>query len=104
MLLGLIRAECSPAARILRNLGFTSDELYETVKTETAERIAARDKERARPPLHRGSSVARDAWRIPEISVGGAVCSVGSTFPRVTHSSTGGGGRRSDIPPRTACI
>jgi hypothetical protein len=31
-LLGLIRAEQSPAAQILRNLGFTSDELHETVK------------------------------------------------------------------------
>ncbi|WP_330455921.1 ATP-dependent Clp protease ATP-binding subunit [Streptomyces sp. NBC_00820] len=42
-LLGLIRAEESPAAQILRNLGFTSDELHETVKTETAERLAARE-------------------------------------------------------------
>ncbi|WP_131736212.1 Clp protease N-terminal domain-containing protein [Actinomadura roseirufa] len=31
-LLGLIRLEASPAARILRNLGFTPDELHETVK------------------------------------------------------------------------
>ncbi|MEU9474508.1 Clp protease N-terminal domain-containing protein [Streptomyces sp. NPDC048191] len=37
-LLGLIRAEDSPAAQILRVLGFTSDELHETVRTETAER------------------------------------------------------------------
>jgi chorismate mutase len=35
-LLGLIRAEQSPAAQILRNLGFTSDELHETVATEAA--------------------------------------------------------------------
>ena len=41
-LLGLIRVEESPAAQILRNLGFTSDELHETVKTEVAERLAAR--------------------------------------------------------------
>ena len=32
-LLGLIRAEDSPAAQILRNIGFTSDELHQTVKT-----------------------------------------------------------------------
>lgn len=44
-LLGLIRVEQSPAAQVLRNLGFTSDELHETVKTETAELSAARDKE-----------------------------------------------------------
>ncbi|MEU4107467.1 Clp protease N-terminal domain-containing protein [Streptomyces sp. NPDC027717] len=31
MLLGLIRVEGSPAARILRDLGFTPDELHETV-------------------------------------------------------------------------
>jgi ATP-dependent Clp protease ATP-binding subunit ClpA len=43
-LLGLIRAEESPAAQILRNLGFTSDELHETVKTEITKRLAARDK------------------------------------------------------------
>ncbi|WP_327045905.1 hypothetical protein OG320_30240 [Microbispora sp. NBC_01189] len=42
-LLGLIRVEESPAARILRDLGFTSDELHETVKAETAKRSAARD-------------------------------------------------------------
>lgn len=44
-LLGLIRVEQSPAAQILRNLGFGSDELHETVRTETAKRAAARDKE-----------------------------------------------------------
>ena len=43
-LLGLIRTGESPAAQILRNLGFTSDELHETVKTEITERFAARDK------------------------------------------------------------
>lgn len=42
-LLGLIRAEESPAAQILRTLGFTSDELRETVKTEVAQRSATRD-------------------------------------------------------------
>ncbi|WP_179382472.1 Clp protease N-terminal domain-containing protein [Streptomyces sp. SA15] len=36
-LLGLIRTEESPAARILRDLGFTSDGLYEAVKAELAE-------------------------------------------------------------------
>ncbi|MFI1304092.1 Clp protease N-terminal domain-containing protein [Streptomyces sioyaensis] len=40
MLLGLIRAEESPVAQILRHLGFTSDELHETVKTEIAKRPA----------------------------------------------------------------
>lgn len=44
-LLGLIRAEECPAARILRNLGFTSDALHETVKTEITERLAARGEE-----------------------------------------------------------
>lgn len=44
MLLGLIRAEESRAAQILRNLGFTSEELRETVKTEITKRSAARDK------------------------------------------------------------
>ncbi|MCA6091408.1 ATP-dependent Clp protease ATP-binding subunit [Streptomyces sp. SCA3-4] len=44
-LLGLIRAEESPAAQILRSLGFTSDELHETVKTETATRRAVRDEQ-----------------------------------------------------------
>ncbi|GJF32480.1 hypothetical protein KNE206_51800 [Kitasatospora sp. NE20-6] len=43
MLLGLIRVEEGPAAQILRSLGFTSDELHETVRTEVAERSAARD-------------------------------------------------------------
>ncbi|MER5880103.1 Clp protease N-terminal domain-containing protein [Streptomyces sp. NPDC001910] len=42
-LLGLIRTEDSPAARILRSLGFTPDELRETVRAETAERPAAGD-------------------------------------------------------------
>ncbi|MFJ4784602.1 Clp protease N-terminal domain-containing protein [Streptomyces sp. NPDC088794] len=45
MLLGLIRVEASPAARILRDLGFTSDELRETIRTEVAERLAARGKQ-----------------------------------------------------------
>ncbi|MEU5431804.1 Clp protease N-terminal domain-containing protein [Streptomyces sp. NPDC020719] len=44
-LLGLIRVEESPAAQILRSLGFTSDELHETVKTEIAKRLAVRDKQ-----------------------------------------------------------
>lgn len=44
-LLGLIRTEESPAAQILRSLGFTSDELHETVKTEIAKRLATRDKQ-----------------------------------------------------------
>ncbi|MQY04262.1 Clp protease N-terminal domain-containing protein [Actinomadura macrotermitis] len=35
-LLGLIRVEQSPAAQILRDLGFTSDELHETVKARSA--------------------------------------------------------------------
>lgn len=42
-LLGLIRVEESPAAQILRTLGFTSDELHEVVRTETAERGTASD-------------------------------------------------------------
>jgi hypothetical protein len=33
-LLGLIRVEQSPAAQVLRNLGFTSEELHETVRTQ----------------------------------------------------------------------
>ncbi|MEV0404193.1 Clp protease N-terminal domain-containing protein [Actinoallomurus sp. NPDC050550] len=37
-LLGLIRTEESPAAQILRDLGFTSDGLYKTVKAELAKR------------------------------------------------------------------
>jgi hypothetical protein len=44
-LLGLIRTEESPAAQILRSLGFTSDELHETVKAEISKRSAARDKQ-----------------------------------------------------------
>ncbi|MDQ2846827.1 MAG: Clp protease [Actinomycetota bacterium] len=44
LLLGLIRAEESCAAQILRNLGFTSHELQETVKTEITTRLTARDK------------------------------------------------------------
>ena len=42
-LLGLIRIDESPAAQILRNLGFTSDELRETIKTATTERFAVHD-------------------------------------------------------------
>ncbi|WP_217545472.1 Clp protease N-terminal domain-containing protein [Streptomyces sp. GbtcB6] len=42
-LLGLIRVAQSPAAQILRDLGFTSEELHETVKTEINKRLAARD-------------------------------------------------------------
>ncbi|MGW7543405.1 Clp protease N-terminal domain-containing protein [Streptomyces sp. NPDC054770] len=41
-LLGLIRTAQSPAAQILRTLGFTSEELHETVRTEITERLAAR--------------------------------------------------------------
>src|ERR1700744_382767 len=44
LLLGLIRAADSQAAQILRNLGFTSDELRETVKTEITNRSAPRAK------------------------------------------------------------
>lgn len=43
-LLGLIRVETSPAAQILRSLGFTSGELYETVRTESTQRFSERDK------------------------------------------------------------
>jgi hypothetical protein len=43
-LLGLIRVEESPAAQILRNLGFTPDELHETVEAEIANRLAGRGK------------------------------------------------------------
>jgi len=43
-LLGLIRTEQGLAAQILGNLGFTSDELHESVRTAIAERLAARDK------------------------------------------------------------
>ena len=42
-LLGLIRVAQSPAAQILRDLGFTSEELHETVKTEITRRRAAGD-------------------------------------------------------------
>ncbi|MEV7468569.1 Clp protease N-terminal domain-containing protein [Streptomyces kronopolitis] len=42
-LLGLLRTEESPAARILRDLGFTPDELRETIRAEIAERAAAGD-------------------------------------------------------------
>ncbi|MEU8794078.1 Clp protease N-terminal domain-containing protein [Streptomyces sp. NPDC048643] len=42
-LLGLIRAADGSAARILRNLGFTSDELRETVRAEVAKRPGAGD-------------------------------------------------------------
>ncbi|MFF7334738.1 Clp protease N-terminal domain-containing protein [Streptomyces sp. NPDC008150] len=41
-LLGLLRGEESPAARVLRNLGFTEAELREKVRSETAERGATR--------------------------------------------------------------
>ncbi|MFJ3799353.1 Clp protease N-terminal domain-containing protein [Streptomyces sp. NPDC090088] len=44
-LLGLIRVEESPAAQILRNLGFTSDELHESVKAEIARRRTERDEQ-----------------------------------------------------------
>src|ERR1700761_3572543 len=43
-LLGLIRAEESPAAQILRRLGFTPDELHQTVRTEITKRTADRGK------------------------------------------------------------
>ncbi|MET7981833.1 Clp protease N-terminal domain-containing protein [Streptomyces sp. NPDC005281] len=41
MLLGLIHAEESTAAQVLRSLGFTSDELREAVRAEAAARLAA---------------------------------------------------------------
>ena len=44
-LLGLIRTQQSPAAQILHDLGFTSDGLHETVRTEITKRSAARDKQ-----------------------------------------------------------
>ncbi|WP_328376682.1 hypothetical protein OG372_09115 [Streptomyces sp. NBC_01020] len=44
-LLGLVRVGESPAAQILRNLGFTSDELHETVRTEITKRSAAHGKQ-----------------------------------------------------------
>ena len=43
-LLGLIRAAESPAAQILRRLGFTPDELHQTVRTEITKRTADRGK------------------------------------------------------------
>ena len=43
-LLGLIRTEASPGAQILRNLGFTPDELQETVRAGIVKRSAERDK------------------------------------------------------------
>lgn len=43
LLLGLIRTEEGPAATILRNLGFTSDQLHETVKAAITTRMAAGD-------------------------------------------------------------
>jgi ATP-dependent Clp protease ATP-binding subunit ClpA len=44
-LLGLTRGGSdSPAAQILRHLGFTSDELHDRVTTEITQRLAARDK------------------------------------------------------------
>jgi hypothetical protein len=43
-LLGLIRAEESPAAQILRHLGFTSDELHHAVKTKITTRSAGSGK------------------------------------------------------------
>jgi hypothetical protein len=45
LLLGLIRAEDSRAAQILRDLGFTPDELHETVRTEITKRSSARGKQ-----------------------------------------------------------
>ncbi len=44
MLLGLIRADGSPAAQILCELGFTSPGLNETVTTEITRRLSVRDK------------------------------------------------------------
>jgi hypothetical protein len=43
LLLGLIRAEESLAAHILRDLGFTSDNLRDTVTTEIIQRLAPSD-------------------------------------------------------------
>ncbi|MDQ6945265.1 MAG: hypothetical protein M3256_03100 [Actinomycetota bacterium] len=42
LLLGLIRTEGSSAAQVLRSLGFTSDDLHETVKSQITKRTAAR--------------------------------------------------------------
>ncbi|UXX96437.1 hypothetical protein N7U49_40295 [Streptomyces sp. AD2-2] len=47
MLLGLIRVEESPAARVLSELGFTQDELRDTVKTAIAERLVTRGEQQA---------------------------------------------------------
>jgi hypothetical protein len=46
MLLGLIRVEGSPAAQILGGLGFTSEELHETVRTEIVHRMTSRPSSR----------------------------------------------------------
>ncbi len=43
-LLGLIRLTETPAARILHALGFTADELHDTVKAEITKRFAAYEK------------------------------------------------------------
>jgi hypothetical protein len=43
-LLGLMRVKESPAAQILRSLGFTPDELQETIRTEVAKRLSTRGK------------------------------------------------------------
>jgi hypothetical protein len=44
-LLGLIRAQDSPAAQILRTLGFTPDELHQTITTAITKRIASSGKQ-----------------------------------------------------------
>ncbi|MEK8170489.1 Clp protease N-terminal domain-containing protein [Streptomyces sp. M19] len=51
MLLGLIRVEDSPAARILRELGFASEELHETVTAEIAERTPRATSRDERPAV-----------------------------------------------------
>jgi hypothetical protein len=43
LLLGLVRTEASPAAQVLRTLGFSSDQLHESVGTATADLLARRD-------------------------------------------------------------
>ena len=43
-LLGLIRTEQSPGSRVLRKLGFTSDQLRQRIETEMVERFDAREK------------------------------------------------------------
>ncbi len=43
LLLGLIRGKGSPAAQILRALGFTSDGLHKTVKAAASDQLPARD-------------------------------------------------------------